>query len=101
MSASRNVVLVGDEHNGVTVFVKFLEQLHDVVTGSSIKCTCGLVSEQNRRMINQSARDRYALALAAGKLVGPVRHAVSEIDRTKRLFSHFLSPGSGNPTVDQ
>ena len=52
-------------------------------------------------MIYQRPRNRHALPLAAGKLVGPVRHAVGEIDFAERGLGHFVTLGSRNTAVDQ
>src|SRR5882762_10799361 len=52
-------------------------------------------------MIYQGTRDGHALALAAGKLVRPVRHAIREIDSGERLFSHLVPLGSWDAAIDQ
>ena len=94
-------MLVRDQNDGVAVFVKLFEQVHDVVTGGRVQRAGGLVSQQYRRMINQRAGNRHPLPLAAGKLVGPVRHAIRKIDFAERCFSHLVAPGSRNAAVDQ
>ena len=61
------------------------KQRHDFFAGFGVEISGGLVGEQDRRMIHQRARDGHALALAAGKLVGLVHHALGEIHLRRAL----------------
>ncbi len=48
-----------------------------------------LVEQQNLRALRQRARQRHALALAAGQLIGPARAEPLELDERE----HLLDPG--------
>src|SRR5437588_5221457 len=100
-SASGNIMLMRDKNNCVAIFVKFFEEVHDVVTGGRVERAGRLVSQQDRRMIHQRAGNRHPLPLAAGKLVGPVRHAIREIDRAQRFPGHLVALSSRNTPVNQ
>src|SRR5918999_841571 len=52
-------------------------------------------------MVNESASDRDALALAAGEFVGFVGHALSEVDGLERLLCHFMALRRTDTAVDQ
>src|ERR1051325_2444369 len=59
------VVLVRDEDDGVAHLVQTLEERHDLVAGLGVERARRLVGEKNRRVVDERARDRHALALAA------------------------------------
>ena len=87
MGACGDVVLVRNDDDRVAFGVETFEEIHDLHAGVRVERSGRFVSQQNRRMINERAGDRDALALAAGELVGFVRHAVGEIDRASACFA--------------
>ncbi len=52
-------------------------------------------------MIDQGARDRDALALAAGEFIGTVGHPVNKIYFCQRLLGHLVTLRAGNAPVNQ
>ena len=52
------------------------EEGHDLDAGLRVEVAGRLVGQQDRRIVHERARDRDALALAAGQLVRPVRLAI-------------------------
>ena len=88
-----DVRFVGDEDDGVALFVQARKQRHNFFAGLRIKIAGGLVRKQNGRIVHQRARNRHALALAAGKLIGLVHHAFGQIhllQRFSRTFQAFF-----------
>ena len=65
VSVQGDIVLVGHQHNGITLRVEALEQSHDFVAGSRVQVSGGLISQQDGRVIHQSTGNRYALPRAA------------------------------------
>jgi hypothetical protein len=72
----RDISFVGHQDNGISGFMKAGEQGHDLGTGLGIEIPRGLVREQNRRIVHQSASDRYALALTPGQLIRAMAHSI-------------------------
>ena len=64
-------VVRGDDH-GRPREVDAVQQLHDPDRGLGIEVAGRLVGQQQRRVVDERARDRHALLLAAGELVGEV-----------------------------
>ena len=59
------------ENNGNPfLLVEILKQFHNLNTGFGIEIAGGLIGQNQRRPIDQRARDGYPLLLAAGKLIG-------------------------------
>ncbi|MNC52563.1 hypothetical protein D3C75_1019150 [compost metagenome] len=56
--------VVGD-HNNQLVLGDFLDQIHDLSAGCGVQGPCGLVRQNNIRVIGQSPGDGYPLHLAA------------------------------------
>jgi hypothetical protein len=66
-----DVGFVRDQHDGdASLLVQALKQAHDLDAGACIEITGGLVGEQDRRIVNQRARDGDALLLAARSWFG-------------------------------
>jgi len=61
-----DIIVRGEGEETIVRLVKALEQPHDFDTGGCIQIAGGLVGQQNRRIVDQGARDRHALALSAG-----------------------------------
>ena len=64
---------------------QFLEQRHDLGAGAGVEVPGRLVGQKNRRFVDERARDRNTLALAAGKFVGLVMHPIGEADQCQVL----------------
>src|SRR6185436_8361290 len=74
----RDVGLVSHQHHRVPLGVELVEQRHDLGRGCRVEVAGRLVGEEDRRVVDQGAGDRHALALAARQLVGIVVHAVAQ-----------------------
>jgi len=67
---SGDVRLMGHEDDRDPRFpVEFHEKLHDLDTGMGVQITGGLIGQDQRRLVHESACDGHPLLLAAGKLV--------------------------------
>ena len=60
--------------------VQLLEQLDDLVRGAAVERAGRLVGEEDVRVVDERARNRHALLLAAGKLGRLVLLAMREPD---------------------
>src|SRR5688500_4076866 len=96
-----DVVLVRDQHDGLAGRVQLLEEPHDLDASLAVEVTGRLVREQDGRIVHERARDRHALALSAGKLRGPVRHAIAETDALQHAGRTFAPLLGGHACVDQ
>ena len=85
--AERRVVRDHDQRHAAGV--ELLEQAHHLVAGGTVEVAGGLVGQEQRRLHDGGARDRHALALAAGQLVGPVLGAVGQAV-VRRAPAHAL-----------
>src|SRR5687768_994244 len=73
-----DVGLVGHHDDGLPLVVQGLEDPHDLLAGGAVEVAGRLVGQQDGRLVHQRPRDRDPLPLAAGELVGPVIHPVSQ-----------------------
>ena len=93
-----DIGLVRDEHDGDALAVEGAEQPHDLIRGFSIERPRRLVCQQQPRIVDERARDRHALLLAAGELLRAMLQAVARSDllepHTGRRFG-IVRPGSG------
>ena len=60
--------------------ISHMSEINDFQTRFRVKITRRFIGEQQRGLIDQRARNRYALLLAAGKLRGCVRQSVAQTD---------------------
>jgi hypothetical protein len=65
VSVECNIVLVGDQDDGIAFVMQALEKRHNIVSRRCVEIARGLISEQDRRVVHQRARDCDALALTA------------------------------------
>ena len=65
MCVFRDVMLVGNEDDGVAFGVQAIEERHDFVSRGGVEVASGFVGENDGRAIDQGAGDGDALALAA------------------------------------
>ena len=70
-AVDHRLVVGGDDHRRPGA-VDAVEQLHDPDRGLGVEVAGRLVGQQQRRVVDERARDRHALLLAAGELVGEV-----------------------------
>jgi hypothetical protein len=82
---------VGDGHEGEAALApQLFQEDHDLVAGAFVEVPGGLVREENSRFLDQGARDRYPLLLAAGQLGGQVPGPVAQPDLGQRLRGALL-----------
>ena len=68
------------KHNCPAFFMQRLQQPHDFFACRKIEITGRFVCKNQRRIVNQRARDGHALLLAAGKLGREVIGAITQTD---------------------
>ena len=73
-----DVGLMGDEDHGDAACVQLLEQCDDLLGGTAVERAGRLVGEEDMRVVDERARDRHALLLAAGQLRRLVPGALGE-----------------------
>ena len=64
------------------LLVEILKQFHNLHARFGIEIAGGLIGQNQRRPIDQRARDGYPLLLAAGKLIGQMMATVLPIPPT-------------------
>src|ERR1700749_4246105 len=101
MGMKRDVVLVRNQDDGVSLIMKPLEEGHDFVSRRGVQVSGRLVSQKNGRTIHERPRHSYALPLAAGEFVRLVVHPFREIDLLERGLRFFDSLGRRGAIVDQ
>src|SRR5580658_195943 len=101
MGTRGDIRLVGDEQDGVALFVELGKESHDFLTGLGIEVAGGLVGEEDGGAIHEGPSYGYALALAARKLVGLVEHAGCEIDLGEGAASTFGALLGGSTVIDE
>src|SRR5690349_12314472 len=89
-----DVDLVRDQHHrNPALAVQALEDPHDFDAGFGIEVPGWLVSEQDRRGVDQRARDCDALLLSAGQLIGVMIGPVAEADELEHLLRAGVAVG--------
>ena len=81
--ARRDVVVVGDDHDGHPELVQLFEEPQDGLPGRLIEVAGRLVGEHDGRAADQGPGDRHALALAARELVGAGVGSLVEADQVE------------------
>ena len=76
LRVSGHVRLVRDHDDGLSAAMQLVKKREDFLAGSAVEISGGFVGQKNGRPCNQGSGDRHALPLAAGKLIGPVTHAI-------------------------
>jgi hypothetical protein len=89
--------LVRDEDDGVAGVVQPLEERHDLDAGLRVEVAGRLVGQQDRRVVDQRARDGDALALAARQLVGPVASCGPSSTFSSAAFARSCRSRAGTP----
>src|SRR5581483_946678 len=98
--------IVGNHDDGlIESVVQLAKHFQDEFRVLSIKISCRLVSQNDRRSIDDGARERYALLLAAGKLERLVMHLVFEAKHAQnfspsiRIISSIAMNAFSQPQV--
>ena len=60
-----NVVIVGDEHNGIPLLMQFLKELQNLPAGLGVEVSGRLVGKDQLRPGHQGPRNGHALLLPA------------------------------------
>src|SRR5437868_307111 len=82
--------IMRDHQNRVAGIVQLAENVDDDSFVGFVEVAGGLVSKNQLRLIDQSARDGYPLLLATGKLRGQMREAVAEAHAFEGFFGLFF-----------
>ena len=91
-------LVVGDVDEGdAGAALQLLELGAHALAQLGIEIGQRLVEQQDRRLDHQRARERDALLLAAGELVGIAALEPGEIDQRQRLLDLLLRRGRRNP----
>src|SRR6266404_914979 len=85
-----HLAVVRHHQNRRAAAVDAVEKLHDPDGGVGVEVAGRLVADEKRRVVDERARDRDALLLAAGKLVRRGAHLVREPHHREHL-GHFLA----------
>ena len=93
----RHVGLMGDEDDRVAGLIQTLEERHDLDACPRIQIAGRLVGQEDRRIVDEGARDRHTLPLAAGQLVGPVALAVREFDLASAWLARAIRSLADTP----
>src|SRR5262245_37554780 len=86
-----NVVLVCNQHDRLATGKQFFEQIHDFIAGLAIQVTRRLVGQQDRRIVDERARNRHTLTLPAGELRWLVRHPLTQAYLREHLCCALLA----------
>ena len=81
-----DVRLVRHHDDRLPGVVQLVEQAEDFLARAAVEIAGRLVGQQDRGLVDQRPGDGDALLLAAGKLVGPVAHAIAQADGFQRLL---------------
>src|SRR6185436_3354808 len=83
-------VVRDDDDRRAEAGVQVADQRKNLLAGARVEVAGRFVGEQDRRIDRQRARDRDALPLAAGELVGQMMQAVFELDQREQLARAFV-----------
>ena len=96
-----DVVLVRHHEDGLPLPVEVHEDRHDLLAGGGVQVARGLVGQQDGGLVDERARDRHALPLAAGELRWAVVHAQSQAHRLQRLAGPLAPLAGGHAGIDE
>ena len=92
LSVERNIGLMRHHHDADAFFaIQPLEDRHDLDAGARIERARGFVGQNDLRIVDQAPRNRHALLLAAGKLVGMMAGAILQSDDPQRVHGALMS----------
>src|SRR3989338_6267755 len=98
---TRDISLVGDQHDGDAFAVQLFEQRHDFFAGLAVEVAGGFIRKNQTRAVDQGARNRHALLLASGNLVGHGVRLVFQADLAEHLMGAPLALLAFHAAVDQ
>src|SRR5262249_36635680 len=87
--------------NGVPGAMALFEKADDLLPGRRVQIAGRLVGEKQGRLGDQRPRNRYALSLTSGELVGPVLHPVGELNFFQREPRSRMALFRAEASVDQ
>ena len=90
-SVARGKLRVVRDHDNELFVRDLLQKLHDLHRRFTVQRAGRLVGQQNLRIVDQRPRNRHALHLSAGHLVGLFMQLVTQTDLFQRLHG-ALSP---------
>ncbi len=67
---SGNLLIVGDQDDGVTIGVQFMQNRHHFLAALAVQGDGGLIGQDDVAAVHQCPGDTYPLLLPAGELVG-------------------------------
>ena len=86
---------MGDHHDGSAVGVQFLDLVDDLGGGLAVQGACGLIGEEDLRVVDHGAGDAGALELTAADLVDIVIGDLDDAEFSHDLFAAGDLFGSG------
>src|SRR5256885_1598554 len=96
---ARNGVVVGDQDQGLALFVEFVEQPQDFSAGSGVEISGRFVCEDDEGIVYQRPRDGDPLLLSTGKLEGFMFEAFRQTDARRQTASDFAALFLGTALV--
>src|SRR6185369_3025484 len=80
---------------GQSIPVESLKQGDDGFTGFSIEVSGGLIGQQQHRVINQGARNRYPLHFTSGQLLRQMLSTLCQANYLEKLVDVLVSAAAG------
>ena len=96
-----DIFLMGHEDDSVAGGLDIGKDIHNLDGGLAVEVTGRLVSEDQRRVIDEGPRDGYALALTTGELIGFVMAAVGQADFLQDGHGPFEPQAAGYAGIDE
>jgi signal transduction histidine kinase len=93
--------VMGDDQHGRAGVVQFVQHFHHAGAGDRVQIAGGLVGQQQQRFPGDGPGDRDPLLLAAGELIGPVRHPVAKTDLFQCRLGTLLAFAFAQAGVEQ
>ena len=94
-------VVMGDEDDGVALFVQVLEHPQNFAAGVAVQSAGGFVGEDDRRVPGQRTGDGHALLLTTGKLIGLILELGAEAHPLEGSFRFRVALSGGDAGVDE
>src|SRR3990172_781057 len=101
MRVRGNLLLVCHNNDGVPFLVQDVEQSHDLIARLAVEVAGRFISQKNRGVRDQGARNSYTLALSAGKFIRLVVRPVCETDAGNGFPGQALSFAATDAAVDE
>ena len=83
--------VVCDHHDGRSLLVQFMEQVHDLFAGMCIKVACWFISNDEHGVIDQRTSNGNTLLLPTGEFVGLMIHTIGKANQFEHGFPPFLA----------